>query len=312
MAVAVRHSLKAMTEDPHFLFPAELKAIDHPILAKATEIAADSNAPRERVAVISDRVAIKVKTSDRRGAMWQDKEGTWWLLAAGHRKDGGSGDFYRGLNRFKASSDPIAPTDDDYRYLRFEHAYLDELAIEREAHGEVIAAVLAAASAPGCSVEATVFGATLVVTVERADDLDELSVSFDFQNFNDRHRFPVDIIGFIPGRESLDDWDVLPALSDGDPECWYTYVTPAWVDWLSTAAELDALLDPNWAAPQPSNGAAHEHAHRAAGKVVALAYVEGVEITALCGARFAPFRDPDGFPECPACAETLKLLRRAT
>ena len=310
ISVAVANAPQAMAADRHYLFPTALTTMDHPILAKASQIAAGPSATRERISVISDRVTTKVKTSDRRGAMWQDQDGTWWLLAAGRRKDDGSGDFYRGLERFKSDSDPIAPSEADYRYLRFENAYLDQLAIDRQAHSNVVAAVLAAAADPGASIDTEVFGAVLSVVIEPADDLGQLSVSFDFQNFDDQHRFPVDVIGFIPGRESLDDWDFLPALSDGDPSCWYTYVSHEWVDWLTTAVELDVLLGHGWTAPQPSNGVAHEYAHRAAGSVVTLAYIEGVEITALCGARFAPWRDPEKFPECPACAKALELLRQ--
>ncbi|CAN5890342.1 hypothetical protein BH23ACT10_BH23ACT10_26620 [soil metagenome] len=44
-------------------------------------------------------------------------------------------------------------------------------------------------------------------------------------------------------------------------------------------------------------------AHRAPASVVTLAYVEGVEITALCGVRFTPHRNPDHVEECSACAE---------
>lgn len=50
-------------------------------------------------------------------------------------------------------------------------------------------------------------------------------------------------------------------------------------------------------------------AHRAPASVVTVAYVEGVEITALCGVRFTPHCNPDHVEECSACAEALALLR---
>ena len=31
------------------------------------------------------------------------------------------------------------------------------------------------------------------------------------------------------------------------------------------------------------------------------AYVEGVQVTALCGKKWVPSRDPEKFPTCPTC-----------
>lgn len=38
-------------------------------------------------------------------------------------------------------------------------------------------------------------------------------------------------------------------------------------------------------------------------------YVMGEEVTALCGARFIPTRDPERYPVCEACKQVLTLLR---
>jgi hypothetical protein len=38
-------------------------------------------------------------------------------------------------------------------------------------------------------------------------------------------------------------------------------------------------------------------------------YVMGEEVIALCGARFVPTRDPERYPVCEACKETLARLR---
>ncbi|MCU0269604.1 MAG: DUF3039 domain-containing protein [Acidimicrobiales bacterium] len=41
----------------------------------------------------------------------------------------------------------------------------------------------------------------------------------------------------------------------------------------------------------------------------ARAYVTGEAITALCGKRWVPTRDPDRYPVCPTCKEILATLR---
>ncbi len=37
--------------------------------------------------------------------------------------------------------------------------------------------------------------------------------------------------------------------------------------------------------------------------------VEGVPVTALCGKRWIPNRDPDRYPVCPTCKEIYAALR---
>jgi hypothetical protein len=39
-------------------------------------------------------------------------------------------------------------------------------------------------------------------------------------------------------------------------------------------------------------------------------YVFGEEVTALCGKRWVPSRDPQRFPVCPTCKEVLDTLLR--
>lgn len=303
--------LSDVTENSRHLLPVPLAAAQHIVLDKANTLARNPGAEREPIKAITDRATVKVKTADRRGALWRDDDGTWWLLAAGRRKDDGSGDFYQEIAKYGTNSDPIAPTDLDRRYLAFETAYIAECDAERDAQGKVVRALLDASADPGAPKSVDVFGAVVTVSVDPEDDGSEmLSVSFDFHNFKDRDRFPVDVIGFVPGYESLDDWDILPPLRSGDPECWYTYVSEAWIDWLATAVEIDELVSGTDLPPSPHAPDSAQRSHRAAAKVVTLAYVEGVEIIALCGVRFTPHRNPDNFDECPTCAEALALLRR--
>ena len=49
-------------------------------------------------------------------------------------------------------------------------------------------------------------------------------------------------------------------------------------------------------------------AHYARKEDVARAAVEGGLVTALCGAKFQPVRDPQRFPVCRPCARLLEQL----
>jgi hypothetical protein len=50
------------------------------------------------------------------------------------------------------------------------------------------------------------------------------------------------------------------------------------------------------------------YAHYARKDEIARAAVLGGMITALCGHRFQPIRDPSRFPVCPKCKELAALL----
>ena len=56
--------------------------------------------------------------------------------------------------------------------------------------------------------------------------------------------------------------------------------------------------------PVDTDGGDHDRfAHYARKDEVARAYVTGEAITALCGKRWVPTRDPTRYPICPTCVE---------
>lgn len=310
---ALRTVVADKAEDPTYLLPCALVEAEHQVLDKANLIAADDAAPRERIGVLADRFAIKVKTGDRRAALWRDDDGTWWLLAAGRRKNDTSGDFYRDMERFSGDASAIAPTDADLRYRRLEAAYEAECAAEREAHGVVLGALLSAARAPSSTVEVEVFGAVASVSIVPDEDgLAVVEVSWEFTTFDQQDRFPMDVLAMVPGREDIDAWDYLPPASGRDaPHTWFTYVSGDWVENLATSAELDELLGngDDWQPVNPSSDGSEHFSHYAKGSIVTLAYLTGIEIQALCGASVVAHRDYERFPVCPVCRENLILLR---
>lgn len=315
---AVRKALRTivddMAADPTYLLPSSLVDAEHPVLDKANLIASDDAAPRERIVAITDRHVIKVKTGDRRAALWQDNAGTWWILAAGRRKDDGSGDFYRDLERFSKDSSAIAPTEADDRFRHLEEAYAAECETERQAHGTVLGALLTAARVRGSAVEVEVFGAAVSIRVVPDDDgLAVLEMSWEFSQFEQQDRFPMDVLAMVPGRESLDDWQYQPPRRDDDsPHSWFTYVTEEWVEHMAISDELEDLLTNGgtWTPVNPASDGSEHFSHLAKRSIVTLAYVTGIEIVGLCGASVIAHRDYEKFPLCPICQENLALLRQ--
>ena len=78
-----------------------------------------------------------------------------------------------------------------------------------------------------------------------------------------------------------------------------------------TSDELDELLAEIDARPpvNPSSNGSEHFSHYAKGSIVTLAYLSGIEISALCGASIVAHRDYESFPLCPTCEESLRLLR---
>lgn len=59
---------------------------------------------------------------------------------------------------------------------------------------------------------------------------------------------------------------------------------------------------------EPDVGSPDDRAHLARKEDIVRAAVEGGLVTALCGVRFAPLRDPEGFPVCETCKRLFGQL----
>lgn len=310
LADALRTAQREMTRDPRYLFPIPLSDLSHPVLEKANHLARDEAAHREGIESLRAHDVVKVKTGSRRGALWQGPDGPWWLLAAGVRKNGEPGDFYNDIEAAGSDFDRIAPTEQDLKYARYEAAYLAECESEREAKRAVVRTLLAAAGDSGTSWSVEVFGATVTITVLSDDpDMAEVTLSFDMTRFDEQDRFPVDVIGCVPGHEDVDDWEYLPPFDDDHPASWSTFVDAARIAQWAAADELDDLVEAGQPLPQPKSSREPDHAHLAPGAAVTMGYVEGIEIKAICGARITPQRDPEHYDLCSACREVFELLQ---
>ena len=58
---------------------------------------------------------------------------------------------------------------------------------------------------------------------------------------------------------------------------------------------------------EQDTGDGDEFAHYARREEITRAAIEGGRVTALCGYKFEPVRDPSRFPVCPRCKELVEL-----
>jgi hypothetical protein len=81
---------------------------------------------------------------------------------------------------------------------------------------------------------------------------------------------------------------------------------------MTTLPETDTLTEPdtNLDATDPAD-CAHIVDQRDPANDVATAIIEGLEVTALCGYRWIPYREPSGRPVCEACVEMYGHIQRS-
>jgi hypothetical protein len=72
-----------------------------------------------------------------------------------------------------------------------------------------------------------------------------------------------------------------------------------------SAIQLDTLTETRF---DTSNGDHDKFAHYADKDEVTYALIYGVPIIALCGKKWIPSRDPQGFSICPTCQEIFASL----
>ncbi|CAO5176890.1 hypothetical protein FAIPA1_30229 [Frankia sp. AiPs1] len=66
-------------------------------------------------------------------------------------------------------------------------------------------------------------------------------------------------------------------------------------------------------APETSDTRTNEgddHSHYARREEIVRASIEGGRVTALCGYKFEPVRDPSRFPICPKCKELVAMAQQ--
>ena len=78
---------------------------------------------------------------------------------------------------------------------------------------------------------------------------------------------------------------------------------------MSTQLDDKTELDTNLDNPTYSHIIDRGDDERPAGAIVLEARVMGLELTALCGYKWIPSRDPEKFPVCPVCVQMFEFAR---
>jgi hypothetical protein len=104
------------------------------------------------------------------------------------------------------------------------------------------------------------------------------------------------------------------APTDG-PRCWGERQLALWtaheiagrhIGWEERSMSVTPTTSPETMPGDTDDG--DEYAHYARADEITRAAIEGGRVTALCGFKFEPVRDPSRFPVCPKCKEFLSLL----
>ena len=72
---------------------------------------------------------------------------------------------------------------------------------------------------------------------------------------------------------------------------------------LDTRTVVDPRLD-----PRLDDGDENRMSHYVRKEDILRSAVDGVPVTALCGKKWLPDRDPEKYPLCPQCKEMLGML----
>ena len=73
--------------------------------------------------------------------------------------------------------------------------------------------------------------------------------------------------------------------------------------------ELDTRISPDTTAdPRLDDGNKERLSHYVRKADILRSAVDGVPVTALCGKKWLPSRDPDKYPLCPKCKDMMGML----
>ena len=86
---------------------------------------------------------------------------------------------------------------------------------------------------------------------------------------------------------------------------------PSTIDDIGTSGETDTLIDTRTQSQEDLEPGDHERfAHYVRKEKIVESAVSGKPVTALCGKKWIPSRDPNKFPICPTCKEIHAGLRK--
>ena len=288
-----------------------LAELPHPILQKAREILGSepvNDHPRGLIDCSGELRLAEVRSSQWRAGIWTDPDGVRWVVATGLAKGGheDGDDFYQALAARCATAegrDQLKPRDIDARILKTETAANMltrwQLAIQREC----------LESLRDCPAGATrqrplpdpVTGkppiAVLRLAYEIEDGLDCFLVEFlECRRLGSRLHHQLERRVLTSIAPPAPDWDVAGGIYSAMEGSGHR---GAQIERLTSADARGELLTTEYG----------QMAHYAHQRHIGGSLVDGEAIRALCGVFFVATRNPDAFPECPACLTAYQELR---
>ncbi|WBL20236.1 hypothetical protein [Citricoccus sp. NR2] len=209
-------------ENLGLLFPSldvALDKIKHDLIAKSQRLPEEQDAGgAERVISIDDRIWLKVKIKEHRGAGGHISDGPtgkpsgWWLVAGGVRRaDSTSQDFYSTLTEecerkarstsAKVNSSHLLPQEIDYRRLELEQATIGVESLKR-----AVREAICQSAHSGRPVVAETKGQRLIAYVKSRDGETYLAVVTE--GFLDPNQIAI-ILSAVPGMDH-NDWGIEP------------------------------------------------------------------------------------------------------
>lgn len=283
--------------------------LQHPIIRQATESIA-ANPSGDIVEGIIKGVKqlrlLEIKTSQWRGALWEDpKTGVHWLISAGLAKGEHEdhADFYKQLQR-KRNLNSLLPTEDDQKLLKRETAARLFLNWELNLQAEVTERLGEICTTGGerqteirspLPTEPSI--ARLGIEVEPHPDgkADDIYVTIEPPPYSEE-AWQAALRVLITVNPPVQDWD-----NDGKGNFFMlaeTGVLERRVQALQGLAEHREL-----ASPEPG-----KHAHWAHREHLVEKSVDGRAVRALCGTFFVPLQDHEKLGECPQCAVRYQAI----
>lgn len=289
-----------------------LSDLAHPVIQHAATLFSgddSSDVARESISGLTDPPFWKLKTGRWRGAVWLDKQGQAWIVAAGLRRENESDDFYKSFMATVASSgaEPFLPTAADLRRLKIESVSEALADWERQLHTDTVNAAVAAGAGdpqqmPVFSLDRSTTAANVEITIEVVkgdppeEDIAELTVVVEPINRSMK--------SLIERAEIV----ILSAISPQEQDWSQGYTAAARIySMTESSAVLRAGIQAS-AGRRPGLVIAGTTAHYTHRNGLTDCTIEGKAVKALCGAHFVPRQDFDSMPVCPLCAQIYKMF----
>lgn len=294
-----------------------ITALDHPIISRATRIGSEefedsgTLAWRNRIKCVS-QTGIKspwfeIRADQWRGAVVDPKnDGSYWLVAAGLRREGDTDNFYDVLARMtKQDLESYLPSSLDENLMKLQSLEAATSACKQK----VLSALLNTLSSVDLNLDLSSSSSELEmpacyssmgvrVDVDRVDTEALITIQIEMENF-DESRVRGELLRLLqsPIEREMERWD---ASSSTNPRrlIYFTTIPLTRLEQLVNSSRLAGGADTRTDA-HTRLGISHSHFTKKSSLVDATVF--GLAVRAICGQWFVPSQDPTDMPSCEGC-----------